>query len=175
MDNKNELFPIVDTEGNVIGPILRSEAHNGSKILHPVVHLHVFNSKGELFLQHRPAWKDIQPDKWDTACGGHIDYGESVDKALQREVKEELGMTDYEPKFIKRYVFESQREKEMVNVFYTVYDGKVSPSEGELDGGRFWTINEINDNLGNGTFTPNFENEYNTILKPFYEDIESLV
>lgn len=175
MDNKNELFPIVDTEGNVIGSILRSEAHNRSKILHPVVHLHVFNSKGELFLQHRPAWKDIQPDKWDTACGGHIDYGESVDKALQREVKEELGMTDYEPKFIKRYVFESQREKEMVNVFYTVYDGKVSPSEGELDGGRFWTINEINDNLGNGTFTPNFENEYNTILKPFYEDIEFLV
>ena len=175
MDNKNELFPIVDTEGNVIGSILRAEAHNGSKILHPVVHLHVFNSKGELFLQHRPAWKDIQPDKWDTACGGHIDYGESVDKALQREVKEELGMTDYEPKFIKRYVFESQREKEMVNVFYTVYDGKVSPSEGELDGGRFWTINEINDNLGNGTFTPNFENEYNTILKPFYEDIEFLV
>lgn len=175
MDNKNELFPIVDTEGNVIGSILRSEAHNGSKTLHPVVHLHVFNSKGELFLQHRPAWKDIQPDKWDTACGGHIDYGESVDKALQREVKEELGMTDYEPKFIKRYVFESQREKEMVNVFYTVYDGKVSPSEGELDGGRFWTINEINDNLGNGTFTPNFENEYNTILKPFYEDIEFLV
>lgn len=175
MDNKNELFPIVDTEGNVIGSILRSEAHNGSKKLHPVVHLHVFNSKGELFLQHRPAWKDIQPDKWDTACGGHIDYGESVDKALQREVKEELGMTDYEPKFIKRYVFESQREKEMVNVFYTVYDGKVSPSEGELDGGRFWTINEINDNLGNGTFTPNFENEYNTILKPFYEDIEFLV
>ena len=149
--------------------------NNGSKILHPVVHLHVFNSKGELFLQHRPAWKDIQPDKWDTACGGHIDYGESVDKALQREVKEELGMTDYEPKFIKRYVFESQREKEMVNVFYTVYDGKVSPSEGELDGGRFWTMNEINDNLGNGTFTPNFENEYNTILKPFYEDIEFLV
>ena len=44
-----------------------------------------------------------------------------------------------------------------------------------MDGGRFWTINEINDNLGNGTFTPNFENEYNTILKPFYEDIEFLV
>lgn len=175
MDNKNELFPIVDTEGNVIGSILRSEAHNGSKRLHPVVHLHVFNSKGELFLQHRPAWKDIQPDKWDTACGGHIDYGESVDKALQREVKEELGMTDYEPKFINRYVFESQREKELVNVFYTIYDGSVRPSESELDGGRFWTMNEINDNLGNGTFTPNFEKEYNTILKPFYEDIEFLV
>ena len=44
-DNKNELFPWVDNEGNVIGHILRGEAHNGSKKLHPVVHLHVFNSQ----------------------------------------------------------------------------------------------------------------------------------
>lgn len=60
-DNKNELFPWVDNEGNVIGHILRGEAHNGSKKLHPVVHLHVFNSQGELYLQKRPQWKDIQP------------------------------------------------------------------------------------------------------------------
>ena len=69
-DNKNELFPWVDNEGNVIGHILRGEAHNGSKKLHPVVHLHVLNSQGELYLQKHPQWKDIQPGKWDTACGG---------------------------------------------------------------------------------------------------------
>lgn len=76
-DNKKELFPIVDAAGNVLGSISRGEAHSGSKALHPVVHLHLFNSKGELFLQKRPEWKDIQPGKWDTACGGHIDYGET--------------------------------------------------------------------------------------------------
>jgi 8-oxo-dGTP pyrophosphatase MutT (NUDIX family) len=27
--------------------------------------------------------------KWDTACGGHVDYGESVDDALRREVSED--------------------------------------------------------------------------------------
>jgi isopentenyldiphosphate isomerase len=43
-----------------------------------VVHLHVFNSRGELYLQKRPEWKDIQPGKWDTAVGGHIDLGEST-------------------------------------------------------------------------------------------------
>ena len=42
-DNKNECFPLVDESGNVIGRISRGEAHNGSKQLHPVVHLHVFN------------------------------------------------------------------------------------------------------------------------------------
>ena len=63
-DNQDEMFPVVDEEGNILGAISRGEAHNGSKVLHPVVHLHVFNSKGELYLQKRPAWKDIQPNKW---------------------------------------------------------------------------------------------------------------
>ena len=87
IDNKNEEFPIVDEMGNILGAVTRGHAHDGSKILHPVVHLHVFNSRGDLYLQHRPAWKDIQPDKWDTACGGHVDLGESVSQALHREVR----------------------------------------------------------------------------------------
>ena len=41
-------------------------------LLHPVVHLHLFNSRGELYLQKRPEWKDIQPGRWDTAVGGHV-------------------------------------------------------------------------------------------------------
>ena len=61
IDNKNEEFPIVDEMGNILGAVTRGHAHDGSKILHPVVHLHVFNSQGDLYLQHRPAWKDIQP------------------------------------------------------------------------------------------------------------------
>ena len=55
MDNKNEEFPIVDEMGNILGAVTRGHAHDGSKILHPVVHLHVFNSRGDLYLQHRPA------------------------------------------------------------------------------------------------------------------------
>ena len=84
-DNNKEMFPVVDEEGNIIGAATRGECHNGSKLLHPVVHLHVFNSRGELYLQKRPEWKDIQPGKWDTAVGGHVDLGESVEQALQRD------------------------------------------------------------------------------------------
>ena len=159
-DNPDEQFPIVDEDGNILGAISRGHAHDGSKILHPVVHLHVFNSKGELYLQHRPAWKDIQPDKWDTAVGGHIDLGENVDQALKREVREELGITDFKAEPLGHYVFESKRERELVNVFRCVYDGEVKPSKEELDGGRFWTPQDIESNMGKGVFTPNFENEY---------------
>ena len=50
-DNNQEMFPLVDEQGNIIGAATRGECHNGSKLLHPVIHLHVFNSKGELYLQ----------------------------------------------------------------------------------------------------------------------------
>lgn len=157
-DNAQELFPIVDEEGNITGAATRGECHNGSRLLHPVVHLHVFNSKGELYLQKRPAWKEIQPGKWDTAVGGHVDLGENIEMALRREVEEELGITDFTPETITQYLYDSQKERELVFVHKTVYDGAITPSP-ETDGGRFWSIAEIKENLGKGIFTPNFESE----------------
>ncbi len=159
-ENDEELFPVVDEEGNVLGSILRGLAHDGRKVLHPVVHLHLFNSKGELYLQLRPSWKKIQPDKWDTACGGHIEYGETIQEAFSREVYEELGISVSNPVPMGHYVFESQVERELVNVFRAVYDGPVYPNADELAGGRFWTRQELLDAMGKGILTPNFESEY---------------
>lgn len=157
-DNSEEMFPVVDEQGNILGAATRGECHGGSRLLHPVVHLHVFNSQGDLYLQRRPLWKDIQPGRWDTAVGGHVDLGESVDMALRREAREELGLEGFVPEPLSTYVFESVRERELVYTFRTTWDGPVCPSD-ELDGGRFWTPDEIRQQLGKGVFTPNFESE----------------
>ncbi len=162
-DNAGELFPLVDESGNIIGKATRGECHGGSKLLHPVVHLHVFDKGGRLYLQKRPDWKDIQPGKWDTAVGGHVDLGECVGDALRREAGEELGIKDFEPVFLDMYVFESSRERELVSAFRTVIDYEPSPTD-ELDGGRFWTAGEISANIGKGVFTPNFEQEYSRLF-----------
>lgn len=163
-DNALELLPVVDAEGNTIGVATRGECHSGiSKPLHPVVHLHVFDSEGRLYLQQRPLWKDIQPGKWDTAVGGHVDAGECVEDALQREAREELGIEGFVAETVAKYVFESDRERELVNSFRTVWQKEIKPSE-ETSGGRFWTIDELKSAIGQDILTPNFEQELKTYL-----------
>lgn len=157
-DNNKELLPVVDTAGRVVGSATRGACHDGRKLLHPVVHLHLFDSAGRLYLQKRPLWKQIQPGRWDTAVGGHVDWGESVGEALRRETREELGLDGLEPEHLMTYPFESECERELVYVYRAVYDGPVRPSA-ELDGGRFWTLEEIGQGMGRGLFTPNFEGE----------------
>jgi isopentenyldiphosphate isomerase len=163
--NSIEYFPIVTEEGDVIGKATRKECHSGTFLLHPVIHLHVFNSKGELYLQKRALDKDIQPGKWDTSVGGHVNYGEKTVVALIREVKEELGMTDFKPTFLQRYKFVSDREAELVHSYYTIYDGTIDPDPIEISEGKFWTITDIENQLGNNVFTPNFESEYISVIK----------
>lgn len=155
-----EWFPIVTPDGETIGKATRKECHSGSKLLHPVIHLHIFNTAGELYLQKRSVHKDIQPGKWDTAVGGHVDYGEEVEDALQREVREELGIICFEPEKLGSYIFESSIEKELVNSYKTTYNGVITPDMDELEDGRFWTLTEIKDALGKNIFTPNFESEF---------------
>ncbi len=162
-DRQDELLPLVDENGNITGAATRGECHNGSMMMHPVVHLHVFNSKGELYLQKRPEWKDIQPGKWDTAVGGHIELGEHVEQALFREAGEELGIEGFTPEALPQYVFRSERECEMVYPYKTVYVKDIRPSE-ETSGGRFWNMDEIRESIGKDILTPNFEQEFRKLF-----------
>jgi isopentenyldiphosphate isomerase len=159
--NPEEIFPIVDEDGNIIGEAPRSVCHDGkSKLLHPVVHLHLFSSDGRLFLQKRGSMKDILPGRWDTSVGGHISPGESIKDALMREAKEELGLTEFTPVLLSKYVWESPRERELVNSFSAVSDEIPVINPDEIDEGKFWTLSEIEKLLGKEIFTPNFEHEF---------------
>ena len=160
-----EMFPVVDEEGIIIGEATRQICHDGkSFLLHPVVHLHVFNEKGELFLQKRSMNKDIEPGKWDTSVGGHQAPGETVREALQREAFEELGLKNFIPEFLGIYIWRSSREREFINSYSTNYDEDMVLDQDEITEGRFWNIQDIKNNIGKNIFTPNFEREFEALL-----------
>ena len=167
----DEIFPLVDENGTVIGQATRKECHSGSMLLHPVIHLHVFNSKGELFLQKRSATKDIQPGKWDSSVGGHIDLGETPEIAAKREAREEIGLQNISIQYIQKYIIETDRERELTYCFYTITDKQPQADMNEVSEGRFWTIDEISRNLGKNIFTPNFELDFKHFL---YEGVDAL-
>ena len=157
----NELLPIVDENGNTIGKTTRSEAHGPKRPLHPVVHLHLFNSQGKLYLQRRPLWKDVQPGKWDTSVGGHIDFGETVEEALAREAREELGLSLTTTVPLYTYIHRSDKEAEYVNTFATVCNPtEITINYNEISEGLFFEMQTIESLLQTGCFTPNFELEF---------------
>ena len=155
-----EWVPLVDEQGRITGQAPRSQVHNGSKLLHPVVHLHVINHNKAILVQKRPMSKLIQPGKWDTAVGGHISAGETLEQALKKEAFEEIGLVDFSAKMIKTYKWESEVEAELVYMFVT-YDFKnFKVHSDEVEEACFRTKNQIENNMGKGVYTPNFEFEF---------------
>lgn len=159
---QEEWLPIVDVNGGVKGKIPRSHCHGNQKILHPVVHLHLIKDDS-IFLQKRPLDKLIQPGKWDTAVGGHISFGETIEDALRRESAEELGLNSFKPVFLLKYLWETDMESELVYSFYAKDYNTPNTKSDEIDDGKFWPLQQIRDNLNQGVFTPNFEKEFKLI------------
>ena len=151
-----EYFPLVNESGEVIGRATRTECHSGSFKLHPVVHLHVFNSRGELYLQKRSMSKDIQPGKWDTAVGGHLALGEDYETGARRELMEELGVTSpVELEYLFDGKIRNAIESEDTRVFGLRMAEGFEFQRSEIDAIRFWSANELFDPANRANFTPN--------------------
>ena len=163
-----EWFDIVDEEGRVIGKAPRSVCHSSPGMLHPVVHVHIIDPKDRIFLQKRSIKKQVQPGKWDSAIGGHISSGETIENGLKREAAEELGITNFNVQFVAKYVWKSDIESELIFMFVSRYNKAITINKEEIEEGKFWRIKKIKESLGKGIFSPNFEFEFDILLKNFF-------
>lgn len=159
----SETVPVVDENGLVIGRASREYCHSGGEqLLHPVVHLQIIDRYSRFFLQHRSSNKETFPNRWDTAVGGHVTYGEYYEESLFREAGEELGLYDFNPQYLDNYIAENEGDREMVGLYITIGSFDLHPDNYEVSEGRYWTTEEIEANLGKDVFTPEFEAEYKT-------------
>src|SRR5438067_6107751 len=86
-----ESFDVVNGLDEVIGRPPRREVRC-LRLMHRAVHVLVFNSRGQVFLQKRSLQKDRQPGLWDSSASGHLDCGEDYDACAVRETREEIGL-----------------------------------------------------------------------------------
>jgi isopentenyl-diphosphate delta-isomerase len=88
----NEMVDVLDEKGNLTGEVkLKREAH-AKGLWHRAVHIWIYNSKGEVFLQKRAKSKIFLPGLWDVSAAGHVSAGQTYDETAVREIQEELGV-----------------------------------------------------------------------------------
>ncbi len=163
-----EYLEIINENGEVIGLAPRSEIHGNPSLMHRVVHVLVFNEKGDILLQKRSMNKDVAPGKWDTSVGGHVNPGEDLLGSAMREMEEELGIKGKDLEYLYSYVHTNPYETEHVTTFGFVHNGPVTFNREEIEEVRFWSIDDIRESLGKGTLSDNFEEEINLYLSRLY-------
>lgn len=87
-----ETWDLYDKYRNLTGQTIERGQKIPEGMFRLVVHIAIFNSKGELLIQKRQKGKKRWADLWDVSVGGHVISGETSDLAAVRETKEELGL-----------------------------------------------------------------------------------
>lgn len=165
MNCDDEIYDVVDLDDRVIGKAPRKEIHQ-KKLIHRSVHTFVFNPEGGLFLQKRSMNKDENPGFWDTSSAGHVDSGEDYLTAANRELKEELGISEPLVPFMRIKACEESYWEHVTAYTCTTRQSIVINPE-EISEGRFWSVDEINETLAkkNNPFTSTFKIIFINYLK----------
>ena len=166
----DEFFDLIDdATGAVTGRASRRECHGNPKLIHRSIRVIVYHPDGHsLLLQKRSAAKDIFPGRWDMAVGGHVDSGETPDRAAVREMGEELGMPPEVPlKKLFQLKVRNEIESENVQEYAAVFGGPFKIRTSELDEVRFFSFDELKQRIEDtpGEFTPLLVRELRILLE----------
>jgi isopentenyl-diphosphate delta-isomerase type 1 len=138
-----ELLDVVDAHDRVVGVRARGDIHRLG-LMHRSVHILVFNSNDQLFVQKRSMSKDANPGLWDSSAAGHLDSGEDYSNGAIRELSEELGVVVAPPLEILFRLSASQHTgMEHCTVYRCMNDGPFQLQEEEIDEGAWVACSEM--------------------------------
>jgi len=152
----NEFLCCVNDKGVDVGKKLRGDCHGNPAELHRVVHIIIYDDDGRILAQKRSLQKDIQPGKWDTSVGGHVDPGELVLQSALRECEEEIGISNPELEKLYEYTWISDVESERVTTFRSRASGLFFKDKKEIDDLRFLDDTTFRELSKKNLITPNF-------------------
>jgi isopentenyl-diphosphate delta-isomerase type 1 len=142
---KEEIFDVCNERDEVIARNTRAEVHRQG-LIHRAVHVLVFNTRGEVFMQKRSMTKDTFPGAWDSSASGHLDAGEDYDACAVRELREELGIAaDRPPKRLFKLAACAETGWEHVWVYRYDCEGPFCLHPEEIESGEWFTVPQVNE------------------------------
>jgi len=138
-----EIFDVVNERDEVVGQNTRREVH-ARGLLHRAIHVLVFNSRGEIFLQKRSTTKDREPGKWDSSSSGHVDSGEDYDACAVRELREEIGLVvPQTPERLFKINACAETDQEFVWVYRCQAEGPFQLHPDEIESGGWFSPEQV--------------------------------
>jgi isopentenyldiphosphate isomerase len=138
-----DVFDVVNERDEVVDQKPRSVVHRLG-LLHRAVHVLVFNSRGQIFLQKRSMKKDRQPGLWDSSASGHVDSGEAYDTTAVREVWEEIGLKlSAPPARLFKIDACAETDQEFVWVYRCESEGPFQLNPEEIERGDWFAPEEV--------------------------------
>lgn len=150
-NSEQEIIDIIDEQNRVVGNCTKKELYL-KKHLHRIVHVLIFNNKGELLLQLRSKNKSYLPEYWGTSVGGHTSSGESPEEAAIREMQEELGIQLKLEPYVEDW-FDSVDEidlRKLLVTFKANSNGPFRLFKDEVEKVKFFSIDEIKRMISTG-------------------------
>lgn len=139
-----EYIDVVTQNDKVIGKVSRSEIYS-KRLPHRIVHVMIFNNKGEMALQLRTRSVSFAPHHWSTPAGGHVQSGETYEQAVMREMNEELGIQVPVEMMYKDTYRETKSENitKFLVTFHANYNGKLKPDPQDVEKVAFFSPSVI--------------------------------
>ena len=138
-----EIFDVVNERDEVIDRQSRGEVHRLG-LRHRAVHVLVFNSRGQIFLQKRSMKKDRHPGVWDSSASGHVDSGEHYDATAVRELREEIGLALAQtPELLFKIAACTETDQEFVRVYRCESEGPFQLNADEIERGDWFAAGKV--------------------------------
>lgn len=163
-----EWLPVINESGVVQGRVAKSvSASMKNKFLHPIIRIALIYD-GMLYLKERDSSRLLDSEKLDYPFETYMQYNHNISQAIKNAVKSEIETDKLPVRFILKYVFENENTKRLIFLYVSVINSEKDFDDLHLEGGKLWTTNQIEDNLGSGIFSETFELEFdylkNTVL-----------
>ncbi|MDX1625452.1 MAG: isopentenyl-diphosphate Delta-isomerase [Wenzhouxiangellaceae bacterium] len=177
----SEPLVLVDEHDNEVGHLPKADAHRGHGTLHRAFSVFLFDDLGRTLLQQRSASKPLWPGYWSNSCCSHPRRGEETDEAVERRLREELGVRA-ELRYVYKFRYQADfgdvgAEHELCHVYVGTTSDTVEVHPDEISDWRWIAPDELDRELAAHPerFTPWFRMEWRELRTERADEVESLL